>query len=108
MASYIGRDEWRIKITGLSLDVTAFDLSNQFEVPVELISIPKSQANSSKLYAFIDGFKSKIQAVTFVSQWNEAFERNRINMRCEIDDNDARDTRNRKMKNFDTQIVLRK
>ncbi|CAF1574484.1 unnamed protein product [Didymodactylos carnosus] len=85
MISYTSTNRSRVKITGLSPNVTAFDLSNQFEITSQLISIPKSQTNSAKWYAWIDGFENEEQAVVFASEWNEAFKHGRIGIRCEID-----------------------
>jgi hypothetical protein len=85
MTSNTSTDSWRVKITGLSPNVTASDLSDQFDVKPHLISIPKSQTDSSKWYALIDGFESAEQAVVFASEWNEAFIRGRIGIICEID-----------------------
>jgi hypothetical protein len=85
MTSNTSTDSWRVKITGLSPSVTASDLSDQFDVKPHVISIPKSQTDSSKWYALIDGFESADQAVVFASEWNEAFTYGRIDIKCEID-----------------------
>jgi hypothetical protein len=128
MTSYKATNRWRIKITGITSDVTVFDLSNQFELTPQRISIRKTQTNSSKCYALIDGFESKEQAVAFASEWNEAFTRARISMRCEIDttadtstahesnvtiesnddDDDVLENRHRKWKKIDKIFVFRR
>jgi hypothetical protein len=85
MASRRATNRWRVKITGLPTNVSISDLSNQFKVESQLIIIPKSQSNSSKWYALIDGFESEEQAIIFISEWNETFKRGRICIKCEID-----------------------
>jgi len=107
--------------------MTVFDLSKQFELTSQRISIRKTQTNSSKCYALIDGFESKEQAVAFASEWNEAFTRARISLRFEIDtttdtsvahesnltvesnddDDDVLENRHRKWKKIDKNFLFR-
>ncbi|CAF3844369.1 unnamed protein product [Rotaria sordida] len=77
--------QWRVKIMGLGQYVTVIQLSNQFEVEPQQISIHKSQTHSSKLYALINGFKSEEQAIIFLSKWNDIFTDTEINISYELD-----------------------
>ena len=84
MSSFRNQRVWQIKISGLSPNVTPVELSSQFEVSIERIDIPKYQQSSSDWYALINGYESEEQAVVFGSEWNEAFIRGRIGIRCEV------------------------
>ena len=78
MSSHAERDRWRVKVTGLSSDVTVGILCNQFEIASHRINI-------SGKCAFIDGFYNEEEAETFVSEWNQQFRRAHIDMKCQLD-----------------------
>ncbi|CAF3197903.1 unnamed protein product [Rotaria socialis] len=75
----------RVKITGFGSSITVGDLSKKFEVSQHRITFTKSQTQSSKWYAFIDGFESYRQANNFVSKWSTIFTDAEINLTCELD-----------------------
>lgn len=79
MPSHAERDRWRVKVTGLSSDVTVVILCNQFEIASHRINI-------SGRCAFIDGFDDENEAKTFVSDWNQQFRRAHMDMKCQLDD----------------------
>ena len=84
MLSFRNKTIWQVKISGLSSNITADELSSQFEVSAERIDIPKYQQSSSNCYALINGFENEEQAVTFGSEWNEVFVRGRMGIKCEV------------------------
>ncbi len=73
---------WCVKITGLPKNVSALDLSKEFDISANRIILSRKQHHSNDRYAEIIKFKNEKHAKEFASRWDKQYYCRQYQIRC--------------------------